>query len=264
MSIVFGGVTRHGSSHKRLNYNNQDALLSQQFTVPKTGKTYHVGLVSDGCSGNPNFSHNEVGSNLLVLYAYRRIQEYVSSGMNTKDIPNCLFQSITDFLLTLMNLIIPNNFVWEYPFKSPKLNSSNSRNRFRDEYLAATFLGFISDGEVVVTFSAGDGIILVNEEVLIIEQNDRPDYPVLSINNPVNGFVVNEYDYVKINRIAVMTDGLKGLLSQDGFVDSIFSESKKGPMGLGVLMANKSDLYPDLMKDDCTIVALGKYSETVD
>lgn len=249
------GASRHGSSHKRLNYNNQDAFISQVFSIPKFGKTYHIGLVSDGCSGNPNFSHNEVGANLLVLFALRRIQEYISSGMDIKTAINFLFQGCSEFLLSLMNQIVPNNFVWEYPFKSSKLDSSNSRTRFRDEYLAATLLGFISDGEKVITFSSGDGIILVGDDLEIIEQNDRPDYLVLSINNPTQGFCVKEYDYKDINRVAVMSDGLKLLVKEACFTDNIFSEMKKSPIALNVFLANKSDLYPDLMKDDCTIVA---------
>lgn len=251
--------SHQGANHIRLGYNNQDAVISQKFFVSDFDKTYHVGLVSDGCSGIPFFSHTEVGSNLIVLYAFKRIQDYVASGLTVSEIPKVLFQSCTEFFLSLINLVMPSDIVWGYPITSPKLDSSSSRKRFRNEYLAATLVGYISDGDVVVTFSAGDGVIIVNNDINIIDQNDRPDYPVISINSPGQGFIVREYEYSKVSRISIMTDGLVDLIKSDAqFVDNLFTEAREGPRGITTFLNQVYELSAEKMKDDCTVVTFEK------
>jgi hypothetical protein len=71
------GGSRHGTKHIRLNQSNQDAFTMQCFSVPSYQKNYHVGLVSDGCSGNPAFSHTE---GVSAVKAAAAVQAAVASG----------------------------------------------------------------------------------------------------------------------------------------------------------------------------------------
>lgn len=249
-------ATKHGARHINLGLNNQDAAEAQTFAIAAFGKTYHVGLVSDGCTGNPRWSRNEVGANLLTLYAYRRIQELVCSGIALSDIPKALYPSCTEFLLDLLGKIMPSHIVWKYDVPPKDREAWRSQTRFKNDYLSATLLGFITDGETLVIFSAGDGVILINDEIIAIDQNDQPDYLSVSINDPGQGFVVTVRSFAEVRRFAIMTDGLKQLVTDPAFVARLFGAEHKNPLALQFLFNRTFNDSPERMKDDCTAVTL--------
>src|SRR3989339_1572452 len=96
-----------GTKHMQLGINNQDAWLMEEFPVPAFGKKFCVGIVSDGCTNLPAFSRTEVGSKLLDLFAYSRIQEFVCAGARLEEIPRALFHAITEFTRRLSNDVMP-------------------------------------------------------------------------------------------------------------------------------------------------------------
>ncbi len=258
IAFTVRGGSRQGVRHVRLNQNNQDALVFQTISVPQFGKTYSIGLVSDGCSGHPGFSHSEVGAHLMSLYAYRRIQELICSRVAIESIPLVLYPSLTEFLLDIMTKVMPSHIVWNYPLKLKDRESWNGQTRFRYDYLSATLLGFVSDGETIVVFSAGDGVILVNDNLTIIDQNDHPDYPSISVNKPISGFSVSVYKTADISRLAIATDGLGELLRNQEFRSELFEFQRGKTLGLQTLLSVTSNKQPELMGDDCTVVALEK------
>ncbi len=262
LNVRMRSGTRQGSDHIRLGINNQDSRLAEQFFVPAYRKTFCVGLVSDGCTGNPLFSHTEVGSNLMTLYAYRRIQELICSGMGVQEIPKALFSIVTEFILDLMGKVMPATIVWPYPVKIPKRETWTSQARFRYDYLAATLLGFIGDDEDIVVFSAGDGVILVNDSIEFIDQNDNPEYPAISINQAGKGFVVRSYKVADVSRLAIMSDGLKFLVKDAAFVSRLFSYESSNILGLQFLLNTSFLEHPELMKDDATAVTLERLNES--
>ena len=250
--------SKQGSKHIRLGLNNQDARLAERFSVPAFDKDFRVGIVSDGCTGFPTFSRTEVGSNLLVLYAYRRIQEMVCSGMSVHEVAKALFPGITEFLWDLANKIMPPNIVWPYPVTLKKREGWTSQTRFQIDYLAATMIGFLDDGEDVIVFSSGDGIILVNDDIVVIDQNDQPQYPVISVNQATKGFDIKFYKTSNVRRLAVMTDGLKELVKSLSFVDSLFTHLPDQTLGLQFLLNTTFENSQDVMSDDCTVVTWEK------
>ena len=249
--------SKQGSKHVRLGYNNQDAALCQSFTIQAFGKSYYVGLVSDGCSGNPAFSHTEVGANLGVVYSFRRIQELICARVPLAQIPQVLYPSITEFFLDMTNKLMPSHIVWNYPTRVKDREKFTGQNRLRTDYLAATLLGFITDGAELVTFSAGDGIILVNDDLTVIDQDDKPDYPVISINSPGQGFVTKTYNMTEVDRLAVSTDGLSELVKgSPEFRNQLFNHQPGQPFGLQTFLNVTSMNLPEMMKDDCTVITL--------
>jgi hypothetical protein len=257
--------SKQGYGHIRLGFNNQDAALCETFFVPMFKKNYWVGLVSDGSTGNPLFSRTEVGSNLMVLYAYRRIQELICSGMTLENIPIALYPSITEFLLNIMGWVMPETVIWPYPAGLPDREKWSSQKRFRVDYLAATLIGFIaelgsdnSSDDKIVLFSAGDGVKLVNDEVVVIDQDDRPLYPAITINQAGAGFVVDVLYAADIYRLSIATDGLKYLMQEPEFVEQMFTRE---PEYLGLQFLLNTTDRPDLMKDDCTAVTWEVFKE---
>src|SRR5688572_6835864 len=102
----------HGVMHDRWNINNQDAALTN--TLEWQGRTYRIGLVADGCTDLPNFSHTEVGANLSVVFCLGRIQELIRDGVPTRHIPGILYLLLVDYLSTIANLTMPQDGYWPY------------------------------------------------------------------------------------------------------------------------------------------------------
>lgn len=259
------GGSIQGSKHIQWGINNQDDFLVQTFAVPALGKIFTVGLVSDGSTNLPALSRTEVGSRLLILFAFTRIQELLCSGAELEDIPLPLYRATAEFIRDLANKIMPPDVVWNYPFPNDMMPARHrnrltwtAAKRFRIDYLSATLLGFISDGERAITFTAGDGIVIVDNQIHVIDQNDMPEYPAASINAPGKGFVVQVYSMADVQRLAVCTDGPKRLLENKMFLDAIFTHQPESFMGLQTLLRLKYMEAPELMEDDCTIVALTK------
>src|SRR5262245_51685846 len=90
--------TIQGVRHWQLGVNNQDACLIDSFTIRKTNRSYRVGLVSDGCSGVPAFTHNEIGANLLVVHSWHCVQNLILNAVRLQDIPVALYASLTTML----------------------------------------------------------------------------------------------------------------------------------------------------------------------
>jgi len=253
--------TKHGSKHIQLGFNNQDGVVLESFAIPVFGKQYHIGIVSDGCTGTPGFSKTEVGASLLPVYAFGRCQELICASVALPDIPRALFQMCTEFLRDLANKVMPSNILWGYPAEIKQYLTGGrdrwgSTERFRTDYLSATLLGFITDGVQLVTFSAGDGIIMVDSDTEVIDQDDKPDYPAYSINNPGKGFATKVYDVQKIRRLLISTDGLKQLLQDPAFAPKVFAHLPGHILGLQILLNVTFQTQSHLMLDDCTVVAL--------
>jgi hypothetical protein len=249
----------HGVKHAKLGTNNQDAVLAQEFSIPKWGTSYRIGLISDGCSGIPAFTHSEVGANLMVVNCLARIQELIIGGARMEDIPLPLYHSVTNFMRNLANTIMPANIHWPYgvPFRGSNAyrDQINATRRFTIDYLAATVAGFVDDGETLVVFRADDGVVAVDDELSVIDQNNQPDYPALSVNNPGGGFKVDVYASAEVTRLCLATDGLKDLLSVDALgLPGAFFDGTENPMGLQFALNRLRRDYGDKLGDDCTVL----------
>lgn len=255
-TIVTRSATRQGSKHIQLGYNNQDAWMNETFGIPAWRKQYHVGIVSDGCSGLPRFSRTEVGANLISLFAYTRIQEFLCGGVSPDEIPRALFQACAEFVRNLSNTLMPSSISWPYPAGIEDRATWSCTQRLRADYFSATFICFICDGEDVIIMSRGDGIILINDELKIIDQDDKPDYLASSTNNPGSGFVTQKVPLANLNRLVISTDGLKELMTDPAFVRRMFEHMPGNPMGLQFLLNRTYLTSPELMKDDCTAITL--------
>ncbi len=249
--------TIQGVKHIQHGTNNQDAVLYQEFSIPKRGKNYRIGLASDGCSGIPAFTHSEVGSNLLVVFCLAHIQELIVGGAKMAEIPLPLYHAVINFLRNLASTVMPSNIHWPLIVKlkgaNEFRNELNATQRFTTDYLAATIIGFVDDGEDLVTFQAGDGVIIINDDIHIVDQNDRPAYPAIG-----GGFDTANYPSAEIQRIALATDGIEELLGLPniGLPDRLFSHAPNNPMGLQYLLNLLRKEFGEYMGDDCGVIAM--------
>lgn len=203
-TVRAGSVT--GSEHLLRTANNQDKFRYNQFVI--NGRQYAVGIVCDGCSEG---QHSEVGAALLAEFLSRRAENLLSEGFQLVEVPDLLYHWALQFLKSLSGWILGMDY------------SQNNLTGFAKDYLLATVVGFIVGDDQTVVFSAGDGLILVNDHASVLNQDNRPAYLAYDILNPAhltenrtrNGFETQIYDTEAIERLAIWTDGFDPVLAHD-------------------------------------------------
>ena len=146
-----------GRSHILDARNCQDALCSTTFELD--GKSYIVGVIADGC-GEGN--HSEVGAQLAVQFIPREVRRLVQSGSAIEQIPDLLFEHLIHFLKAIVGAY----------------NVTDIREfaQFVNHHLLFTVLGFLLGPEQTAVFAAGDGIVIINDDTHLREQQNAPTY----------------------------------------------------------------------------------------
>ena len=262
----FGRRGSHiGSKHQQLDINNQDACIVDTFCSRVTKKRYYYGVLSDGCTGMPMFSRTEVGSNLLTTFLFGEIQKLLRTGASPESIVDGLFQRCAQTINAVTNLIVPPTVHWPYPIdfsgKHAFRNDLDATQRFQVDYFSATIIGFIADNEDIIVFSSGDGIIMVNDQIDIIDQNDEPDYIANSLYKPAKKFESKQYRMEDIDTFGIMTDGMKHLTADPELLTQIFEvvtdpSDLMASLKLQTLLNKVIDDRPEDYEDDYTAVTL--------
>ena len=86
----------------------------------------------------------------------------MQQGISFENLPTLLFEKLIDFLRNLVN-----NY---------NLSDIHEYTRFMHEHLLFTLLGFVIAPQNTVVFAAGDGIVLINEDIYLREQDNTPTY----------------------------------------------------------------------------------------
>lgn len=145
-----------GRSHVLAGKNCQDNV---KVIVNKDENPYIVGCIADGCGTG---KYSEAGSRLAVEYAVRESIRLLSTGINLESIPQLLYWNLVDML---------NTFISLYHFKS-----EGDKAKFIEDHLLFTLIGFIITDEGVIIFASGDGVIVVNNDIHIRDENNSPLY----------------------------------------------------------------------------------------
>lgn len=248
-AIRAGSVT--GYAHREKGINNQDAWMQFQTTI--AGTNYACGAVFDGCTSRQDGkgSHNEVGANLLAAFFKSEIQLILAAHTPIIDVPSVLYQRAIGYLGTIARgtaVGVPE-LMWD----------------FIRTHLMCTALGFISDGVDLVTFSAGDGLIAVNDHVQQIDEGNKPVYLAYHLVDrrllgdfvPPDTFDVSTVKMAEIKRFAIATDGLGAELKKDTTfaIGGIWDYEPNAKAGLQWWL-NKASNDQRRFSDDCTVVAL--------
>lgn len=154
-----------GYEHVRLGTNNQDGKRAGEVRIGN--KEYLFGVVCDGCSGG---HHNEIGAKLLANYICSEIPMMLKVGSLISHIPQALFMRCIGYLRSIASQTVAGD-----PIKMVE---------FIKDHLLCTIAGFIMDDENCFTFSAGDGVIVINEIEIRIDQHNRPMYLAYHLVDP--------------------------------------------------------------------------------
>ncbi|GEM_PF-4980717 len=227
-----GYATIQGFTHRNLEYNNQDSVL-----VIENDK-FIIGLIADGCGSAPN---SEVGAQLGLKYLSKRISERINSNWK-KD----LKEDLQNYSMELANL------------------HSNNPQKFINDFLLYTVIGFVAKDNILTVFSYGDGVIIIDTDIEIIDQNNKPKY----INNELIGNEAGEFVFKQITfdkqRIVLGSDGLIDLLEgiENGMIEEYQSfeefinddDNFINPITLSKLVQKYS--RKGVLKDNCTLIML--------
>lgn len=197
--VKMGSVT--GSEHTFKMTNCQDKFRCAQYD------SYIVGVVCDGCSEG---QHSEVGAGLLAEFLVRQAGRYLQSGLQPEAVPELLYPKALEFLKSLSGWLLGSAY------------TSQEEGALVRDYFLATALGFITGGEQTVIFAAGDGLILLNDLVLPINQENKPSYLAYSILDrqllseefePASGFEAWALPTIELERLAIWSDGFDPALA---------------------------------------------------
>lgn len=189
--FVTGGTVT-GYAHRQAGRNNQDG-----FFMAEDAENFSA-VVCDGCSSARD---SEVGAKLIARFAAGEILRLMKRGcaVSGSEILKELQNSIVDYLKNLTGY-----------FPDP-LSA--------DDMFLATIVGVVMNEFSTTVFSLGDGVISLNGNVEIIDENNAPNY-LAYLTHPGNykideekiAFVVRqEIATDEAQTIIIATDGAKEL-----------------------------------------------------
>lgn len=228
MPIQSASASIIGSSHKKHLKNKQDAFRLYQ------SEEITVGVVCDGCG---SCAQTEIGSALTAEFAVN----YCANVFCTSAFDG---QLLSDAICNFYNDLI-------------RISGTSSPKEFARETLLTTVVGFVLTPSDVVVFTSGDGVTVVNNEINVIDQNDRPDFLGYNIYRNKNyTFDVKKYPRNEVKRLLIATDGLIDLWSDRNpseVLDELFSRKDffSDPAALSTFFAERTDL-----RDDTTAILL--------
>lgn len=199
---------RQGRGHVLGDQNCQDALAIDSGIL--NNAPFVIGVIADGCSEG---KASEVGANLAANYLTAQIYYLLSRNVPPSVIPSVLYGDLLGML---------KDMTGRYNFRHPA-----QRVNFIKDNLLFTAIGFIITPSESVVFAAGDGVIVINDEVIERQQDNKPTYIAYhmierqyleeSASALPQGFDVYNLDMVSLQRLAIGSDawfGERELLDQ--------------------------------------------------
>lgn len=222
-----------GRDHVMFKVNRQDFCE----TIEDEGDCY--GVVCDGCGSG---AYTEVGACLignavLRLLPTLNLQSFNSpftidttyepelrqEMMNVSKDQICQFvdNQIRSTVYALIEVLTRNLQLYTIGTDSKNMVE---KVKFINDYLLTTIVFCIVLRDFIVIGSCGDGVIIVNDDISMIDQSGSPHYlmydnvPKEALQSPpsqLQGFNISIYDTNAINKIAIGTDGLAPLVENN-------------------------------------------------
>ncbi len=190
--IAAGSVI--GREHRRIGRNNQDAYAVQA----KPEGT--IAVVCDGCGSCP---HSEVGAQLGARWVIACLDRQCQQGQPQLQAPDFWRELQRDLLEQIRQLATGFGSALEAVVR---------------DYFLFTIVGAIVTPEMTAIFSLGDGVAILNDEVLMqgTIADNRPPYlayglfPGLFVMEDVK-FQVHLRSTATVNTLAIGSDGVQDL-----------------------------------------------------
>lgn len=198
--IEIAKATVQGRRHREIGKNNQDALC----IVNKSDVV--IGLVADGCG---SCEQSEVGSNLAVRMIAQLIEKNYTTCQNIEGLlEKVRLDCLAEFRVLINQLGI-------------------SVSRSVNDFFLFTLVGFILTPEELVVFSLGDGIAMVNDEIIKLGPfpHNEPPYLMYALTGStlanqsddlLKFQILKKVKFDKFAQVIIGTDGIDDLIAKEG------------------------------------------------
>jgi hypothetical protein len=195
MSWIINAGTVLGRDHAALRRSAQDAYASGA----DAGSAW--GVVCDGCGEG---ARSEVGAGLAAAYLGGEIRRLLGADVPVTEVPARAVAGLIDLYAAIAGAVVTG-------VHAPCVEEVD-RDRaatFVREHLLSTAIGFCARDEVGVLFWCGDGIAAVDDELLVIDEDNRPSYPAYALLGGGLRVATKRFPARDVKRIAVASDGFE-------------------------------------------------------
>lgn len=230
-----------GQNHWFYHRNCQDAVARHQ------ADDRLVAFVADGCSEG---RHSEVGAQLTVLSLLNATHSLLDRGVPVSELPDLLYQHL---LFSQIRQLQAVGFSRHHPAGAGYVR----------DYLLATALGLVLTPTAGLILAAGDGLIAINDQVIIRDENDTPAYPAYHLIDPRQLTCSPSQLPTTFSAIPLAPESLeKVALATDGFQPELLADVWEIPTTLA--LQRQLQVWGFRQKkfgDDTTIVVLHRQPE---
>ncbi len=173
-----------GGDHAVLGRNLQD------HAVGAIDGNSAVAVVADGCGEGEG---SEVGARITAVTAAHAARQALSASAPLEAVVEAVGEAVLRALAALCRAVAGEDRV--------------GRAAFAREHLAATLWVAVARGDEALLFGWGDGVLRVDDRVVVIDQRGRPDYLVAAVGAASMPPVTEQVSVAGARRVAVATDG---------------------------------------------------------
>ncbi len=191
--MTFYGASVIGRSHRRQGRGGQDAWAAR----PIDGGC--VLAVADGCSaGRANEIGAGVGARAAVVSAARR----VANGTSLEELPAIVLADVIEEVGRLARALA--------------IDADDAAQSIEEALLFTLHVAVIAHGRCVV-FGVGDGVIALDERVIVVDQGAAPDYPAYALfSGLAKPRLLTHFVGAPPRAMALCTDGVRELMARAG------------------------------------------------
>ena len=235
-----------------INFTNcQDACFLYQGEFDE--QPLIIGIICDGCSEG---EASEVGARLASEFLIREALHLFQKSVPVEVIPGVLYSTLVEFLRNQVHA--------GHAF----FNSQDQVNFIKNNLLF-TVVGIIATPSKCVVFITGDGTIVINDEVIIVDANNTPSYPAYHLvdRSKLNtnaselptSFDIYDIDMETIGRVAIGSDAWHH--EQDLLEEQIWGFKNSAGLQRKINVWSKSEKR---FSDDVSIITVELIRPTVE
>lgn len=239
-SVKVGKVI--GRGHLLVGKNCQDSFRIKTEVI--NDDTYYVAWISDGCSEG---ERSEVGAHLATQFLLNRSIELIKDdSLPLEAISIFLYDDLQKFLKTNLD---------SFGFTDPLQKVS-----YIKDHLLFTLIGFIIGPKHSLIMAFGDGLIILNNEIVLRDFNDESPYPAYHLIDPQylnpnrrpidDFFEIYPIDTQSITRLAIGSDAW---LQEQDLLENIWGYQHPNQIQRFMNLWSERDKH---LNDDATLIVV--------
>lgn len=232
------GIRVHVGQSLGLDHQLKQRNCQDSYALHESSRAI-IGVVCDGCSEGPR---SEVGAALGAHYLVVQAAQLLEQSIPLADLPDRLYQDLIAYLRQITDLSMPPN-----------------RVGFVRDHLLFTALVLIITQEGALLLSAGDGLIVTDEQIECIEQNNMPSYIAYNL---LPEYLPSTFKMPKGFEVRTVTDWQQLAIGSDGFLPDLL------PNVWGMIhtrgLQRKMNVWAEQgrhFRDDATLITVERVEE---